>query len=157
MTGINPRLVEVTFDSRPIIRTSTYRFLTNPMLEMGAIYCRVLLEFLGISLNKPQDHLANGRRRGVDDVGIEHFGLDRLGVCDVLGAPFGEADVIERACVTTIRIAHKAVAHLTAKREPNDDIRRLHLCSKLVPWLVCRHLYEALGMPHPDYQFGYVG
>ncbi len=150
--NLQPQVVEVTFDSKPVIRSPNYRFLTNPMLEMGAVYCRVLLEFLGIGLT--HDRLASGRNRKTDDVGIEHFGLEQVALADLRRAPFGDGQQIEQACVTTIHIAHKAVAHLTTGRQPDSDLQRLYLSSKLVPWLVSKHLYDALGLPEPRYRIG---
>ena len=145
-----PGLVEVTFDSKLVIRSPSYRFLTNPMLEMGAVYCRVLLEFLGITLTKGK--LASKSSVRQDDVGIDTFGLKQVTLAELRSAPFGDGDQIEQACVTTILIAHKAVAHLTIGHQPDSDLQRLHLSSRLVPWLVSRHLYVALGLPEPLYR-----
>jgi hypothetical protein len=156
-SGQSPRCVELSFDSRPVIASDSFRIFTNPMLEMGAIYCRVLLEFLGVGLDDSGSSLRVVRRRKPDDVGIEHFGLPPLSLDAVADTELGATADVHRACVVTIHIAHKAVAHLTTGRQPDADLRRLHLCSRLVPRLVVKNLYGALNRPEPRYRLGRAG
>lgn len=45
--------------------------ITNPMLEVGLVHCRALLEFLGLCDSKGSLGQIKDRRK--TDVGIEHF------------------------------------------------------------------------------------
>ncbi|MBC8492795.1 MAG: hypothetical protein H8D43_03335 [Chloroflexi bacterium] len=155
LVGNYPASVEVFFDGRRVISSTSFRFLTNPMLEAGVIFCRVLLEFLGVSLdNTTKDRLKQRTSGWRDAVKIEDFRLLPITVEQVRQAPTGSPDQVEEACAYTILTAHKAIAHLTPGPEPKSDVAKLHLCSLTVPWLVCEYVYRALELPEPRYKLG---
>jgi hypothetical protein len=152
LAGDYPTSVEVFFDGRKVITSSSFRFLTNPMLEVGVVFCRVLLEFLGVSLDRSKKHLKQRGSPQPDDVKMEDFGLLPITVEQVRQAPTGPPDQVEEACAYTIFTAHKAVAHLTPGPVPRSDVVKLHLCSLTVRWLVYEYVYKVLDLPEPRYR-----
>lgn len=145
-----PEKVQLHFDDQVVVKSGSFRFFTNPILEIGSVYSRVLLEFLGITASRSKNCLVEVDRRVAGDVGIENFpNLSRLSTANVLNAPFGQSEEIERACITTIAVANKAVAHLT-KGGAAHSVADLRLCSQVVPWLILKHVYEPLGAPRPE-------
>ncbi|HEX9916586.1 MAG TPA: hypothetical protein VGB16_02515 [candidate division Zixibacteria bacterium] len=149
-----PTSVKLYFDNQEVLSNNSFRFLTNPMLEIGTIYCRVLLEFLGLSLNKGNRQLIERSSSHSDDIRIEDFGLKPLTRKEVFKAPMGRPEEIEEACIYTISAANKAVVHLTRGFYDKTGIGRLHRCSFVVPWLICEYLYKPLNLPDPEYKLG---
>jgi len=157
-TSPHTESVELCFDGKKVATSSTFRFVTNPMVEVGSIYCRVLLEFLGVGLAAKKDRLKAkpDEYYKPDDITLQSFGLSRLGVDQIRKAPTATPDEIEKACVSTILTADKAIAHLTYGLDPPQNIPDLHICSLTVPWLICQYLYRALDLPEPRYKIGSV-
>lgn len=64
------REMEVFVDGKKILQGNVNALL-NPMIEVGFIHARSLLEFLGLNAQKGKLVAAKNRRR--DDIAIEHF------------------------------------------------------------------------------------
>jgi hypothetical protein len=145
--------VRLYFDDRRVLATPSCRLLTNPVLEVGAIYCRVLLEFLGIGLERRTGRLKEKSRakRQDGDIWIEDFGLKRVSVAQVRSAGTGKPDEVEEACVDAILTAHRAVAHLTYGLPGRPELGRLRTGAYTVLRLVEEHLYRRLDLEIPHY------
>ncbi|ADK85635.1 hypothetical protein Deba_2272 [Desulfarculus baarsii DSM 2075] len=125
------------------------RPLTNALAESGILYCRVLLNFLGIHHNNGKFTEYNPRE---DDFTIANLGL-QIVTTDKLKSdpPTGNPDDIERACLNMLRSANKAVAHFTtadARACCNDAA----CCAKTVMWLIEKYVYRKLGREVPAYK-----
>jgi hypothetical protein len=139
-----PDALELWVDGRP--RHTSIRFLTNPLVEAGAIAGRVLLGFLGIGLRldkKAATLRVCHSRRG--DVTLKNFDLDLLPPTDI------ERRGIEarEACIRLLWIANQGIAHLTFKDTELDDVPKLHRAACLIPTLVCEALYDRLSHSRP--------
>jgi hypothetical protein len=146
--------VELIIDGRIEIKSKEYRFITNPMVEVGSIYCRVLLEILGVGLNSTKNHLIERPIGSIkpDDITLLNFGLNRLSVDKVVSVPIETSENIERACIAAIVTADKAVAHLTLGPTTKLDLQDLYTSSRVVPYLIIKYLYQALDLPEPNYR-----
>ncbi len=146
--------VQLHIDGVLAASSNSYRFITNPMLEVGLLYCRVLLEFLGIGLNINRNKLKEKTDLSIkpDDININNFGLNRLTINQVCDVPFASSIELEQAYIYTILTADKAVAHLTIGPNLPQNINNLSICSKAVPFLICKYLYTALGLREPNYK-----
>ena len=146
--------VQLLIDGNVAASSNSYRFVTNPMVEVGSIYCRVLLEFLGIGLNNKRDELKEKTHESMksDDITITSFGLQRLTINQVVDIPISSPDELRQAYIYTILTADKAVAHLTFGPNLPQNINILSICSKAVPYLICKYLYEELGLHEPKYK-----
>lgn len=152
-----PKKMDVYIDGKLCI-TGNHRGLTNPSIEVGIIYSRVLLEFVGLKANKKKDALVEVQRRLDDDIGIEDFSsatgpLKRVTIAEALSCYPGPAKDAEASLVTIIAHADKAVAHMTEGPVQDDRTADLvELGGKGVLALVSRYLYRALGRNIPDYE-----
>ena len=117
---LSPKTVEICFDGKPVLIASNAGLITNPFLEVGLMFCRGMLEFLGITLDQQRHRLVPRRRRRKNDVVLEDFDLRRVPVAAACRAPLGAPRDVRRALVSTIRTSHKGVAHLTlgSPRQP---------------------------------------
>jgi len=131
---------------------------TQPVIAMGVIRCRYLLEFLGIkTVGAPPALRAIDRRRN-GDIGIEHFTL-RDGQHLARVTPDEAASVFRarvstpRAWATTIEIANQRLAH------PTDDYKllgsgsvngQLETTFATIPELLFVKFYDALGVRRPQ-------
>jgi hypothetical protein len=143
----------VRFGKEGPITSETVRILTNPVIEVGALYCRVLLEFMGLKLdrNATPMTLKEGFTRRNDDVGIEHFDLPRVTLADFGVEYVEQPEWPGQAAATALHIADKALAHLTRTQIDRKTIPQLHDCGIATISLVERHLYRALDRAVPDY------
>ena len=109
---------EIHFGGKPVLSGNPYSVVTNPILEMGILYCRVMLEFLGIKYEATTRRLIQRAGRHPTDTIIENFGRPQVTIKQLKAAGSGSPRSIERACKTTIRVGHTAVAHLTHRATP---------------------------------------
>ena len=128
--------------------------------EHGALGCRAALYFLGIAGYKPRTtarrktHLKQRDRVKKNDLVIESFGLPKISVSDlrdtssVLGRTQKE---VYKACVATINVADKAIAHWTEVGAGGGDLMaQTAVCGQAVIHLIDLHLYSALGSDRPS-------
>jgi hypothetical protein len=146
--------VALTFDGQVVIQRSSLTFIQNPIAETGLIYCRKLLEFLGVKLVRRSVELCDvAADRTDDDLGIEHLdGLNRISVDALDDAPFGEPAEIRKAVIHTLLAANKGVAHFTHGKAEPADTEPVLICARTVIWLVERHVYDKLGLDVPKFR-----
>ncbi|VWC14421.1 hypothetical protein BLA6993_05513 [Burkholderia lata] len=120
---------------------------TQPVISIAALQCRVLLEFLGLTVSKrDRGSLVPTKDRRIDgDIGIEHY-------VDVNGQPLGRLtreqalglvtnpSRAERAWTTVVEFANQRLAHATDDYLLNGKSVRPHLYNafRTVPELVSK-------------------
>jgi len=132
---------------------------TQPVIALGVLRCRYLLEFLGIKTTGAPPALKAIDRRRNGDIGIEHFISDsgtRLSrvTPDDAASVFRARISTPRAWATVIEIANQRLAH------PTDDYKlsgtgsvnaQLETTFATVPELLHVKFYDALGVDRPEY------
>ena len=130
------------------------RNLTNPMIEVGLVYVRVLMEFLGLQADKTKIYLKDHERGRKDSVYIEDFfvsgsALPRVTRDDVV-ARHPKAEI---SLVCAIAHADKAICHLTLGPQQDEaTLDQITLASRIVPLLIEEFFYGKLGLPVPPYK-----
>ncbi|MCF8070610.1 MAG: hypothetical protein K9L30_18675 [Desulfobacterales bacterium] len=133
---------------------SSVYFLTNPLVESGLLYCRVFLGFLGISLNRKTQQLAQIEKPGTgDDFSLTKLGLPSLTVNDLRSAPTGRPEEIEASCQRTLLSTNKGVAHFTDSDTPGSQAQDALCCANTVIWLIEEYVYKKLDIPIPFFKF----
>jgi hypothetical protein len=128
--------------------------ITNPILEVGLVHCRALLEFLGLCDEKCS--LSQIKKRRPTDVGVEHFKnasgpLSMLPPGIAVSRYGGDADEAERALLRVFRLTNKGLAHSTSEMiEEPADFDLIEIASLGVPALMVSYFYTPLGLPGPD-------
>jgi hypothetical protein len=127
------------------------RLWFNAVIESGLIYCRVLLEFLGITRDRDADRLMQTdskqmkRKRSPDDICITDFGLSKITVEQaVSGFSYASPDKVAHALCHIIETANKTVAHLTAGPKLPGTFPSLRLACRVVIDLLWQYLYVPL-------------
>jgi hypothetical protein len=142
--------VSIGFDHDEPIGHASAAFLRNPLLEMAAVYCRVLLEFMGLKMRRRKIYAVERSPHDPhDDIWIEDMGLPELRPGDLGSTPYGTQQEVEKACVAAIEIAHKAIAHLTQGPQGKPDIAGLIVCCYVVLWLIGERVYKPNNMEPP--------
>ena len=129
--------------------------IANPMIEVGIIHARSLLEFLGLCATNGR--LSQIKKRRPDDIAVEHFSTPKAPLSIVtpdaaLSAYQGPRKEAEMALVAIFEFANKGLAHLTTETlsaEYTDQ--HLDIACRGIPVLLHNHLYAKLGkqIPHP--------
>jgi hypothetical protein len=128
-------------------------FLTNTLVETGLLYCRVLLNFLGIYLNRKTQQLAQIKKPGTgDDFSLTKLGLHSITVNDLRSAPTGRPEEIEASCQRTLLSTNKGVAHFTDSDTPGSQVQDALCCANTVIWLVEEFVYKKLDIPIPSFK-----
>jgi hypothetical protein len=148
-----PRRVEVFEEGRLRLRGNVAA-IANPMIEVGVIHARALLEFLGLCATNGK--LAQIKKRRPDDIALEHFStpavpLSIVTPSEAISAYQGPNDEAESALVAIFEFANKGLAHLTTEAlsaEYTDH--HLDIACRGIPVLLHNHLYAKLGMQIPS-------
>lgn len=123
--------------------------LTNPAIEMGIVHSRVLLEFLGLRIDKGSVLGQTSPRK--TDINVKDFGLPLVTREQALAPCNGDKTKAEKAFIHIITAANKLVAHSTKTIEMDQEaIDSYLMCSKAIPVLFNLHFYQPLGLPMPD-------
>lgn len=146
-----PREMEVFVDGKKILQGNVNALL-NPMIEVGFIHARSLLEFLGLNAEKGRLVTAKNRRR--DDIAIEHFETNGIALekvtpsvaLDTYGGPKIEA---ERALVSIFELANKGLAHFSNAFPTGYTSADLDIAHRGIRTLLNNNLYIKLGMQIP--------
>ncbi len=152
-----PKEMHILIDGKLCI-SGTHHGLTNPSIEVGIIYSRVLLEFLGLKAKKPKKALVEISDRWDDDIGIEDFStnagpLKKVTVSEALKCYPGDPRDAEESLVTIIAHADKAIAHMTeGLLQDERTLGLVELGGKGVLELMSRHFYGALGRKVPSFR-----
>lgn len=147
-----PRQVEVIADGKVKIRGNVAA-IANPMIEVGIIHARALLEFLGLCVKNGR--LAQVRKRRPDDIAIEHFSTPTTPLCivtpsEALYAYPGPKEEAEQALVAIFEWANKFVGHLTTGALSGEFTdQHLDIACRGIPVLLHNHLYAKLGRAIP--------
>lgn len=149
-----PRHVEVIVDGNIKLRGNVAA-IANPMIEVGIIHARALLEFLGLCAKSGRLMQIDNRRK--DDIAIEQFSTPTIPISIVtpsaaLSAYAGPAEEAEKALVAIFEWANKGLAHLTTGilSDQYTD-QHLDIACRGIPVLLHNHLYAKLGkhIPRP--------
>jgi hypothetical protein len=126
--------------------------VTNPLVEVGVLNCRLVLEFLGIRLDR-SNRLTDIplRHADGDDWGIELLGLPKVSVPRFLACGASEEGV--GASATRILIAaRKGVAHFTQNPQGRALVPDALVCAEAVMACADRYVYGAPANPVPRYR-----
>ncbi|WP_445221479.1 hypothetical protein ACKWRH_16805 [Bradyrhizobium sp. Pa8] len=127
--------------------------ITNPIMEVGLVHCRALLEFLGLCESKGS--LGQKERRKTD-VGVEHFRnaagpLKKVEPEIALSRYEGDRAEAEKALVAVLHVTNKGLAHNTMDLiESPEGAKLVEIASRGVPALMVSYFYTPLGLPKPD-------
>lgn len=148
-----PRQVDIIVDGQVRLRGNVAA-IANPMIEVGMIHARALLEFLGLCAEDGK--LSQVHRRRPDDIAVEQFStratpLSIVTPSDALSAYPGPKEEAEKALVAIFEWANKGLAHLTtgALSHKYTD-QHLDIACRGIPVLLHNHLYAKLGMTVPE-------
>ncbi|WP_108473149.1 hypothetical protein [Rhodanobacter thiooxydans] len=148
-----PREMQVFVEGRLLLRGNTAAML-NPMIEVGFIHARSLMEFMGLRVEK--GHLAAIPSRRQDDIGIEYFRdardapLPKVSPQAVFTAYNGEPADAERSLVAMFDLANKGLAHLSGWNWGGYTDRELRNACEGIRVLIQNYLYTPLGIRMPD-------
>jgi len=127
--------------------------IANPMIEVGFIHARSLLEFLGLRAHKGK--LAQIKDRRSDDVALENFTtpqypLSKAHPDSVLSAYPGSREEAEDSLVAIFELTNKGLAHITSENFSNAwTEQHLDIACRGIPVLLHNHLYAKLGRNVP--------
>jgi hypothetical protein len=130
--------------------------ITNPVLEVGLVHCRALLEFLGLCDRKGTLSQIGDKERRKTDVGVEHFSnadgpLKKVEPDVALSWYEGERSEAEKALLTILHITNKGLAHNTMDLiDDPEGSKLIEIASRGVPALMVSYFYTPLGLPRPD-------
>jgi hypothetical protein len=130
--------------------------ITNPMLDVGLVHCRALLEFLGLCDRNGALAQIKDKDRHKTDVGVEHFRnsdgpLKKVEPEVALSRYEGDKSEAEKALLTILHVTNKGLAHNTMNLiEDPEDSRLIEIASRGVPSLMVSYFYTPLGLPKPD-------
>jgi hypothetical protein len=147
-----PRQLDVIVDGKVKLR-GNIAAIANPMIEVGIIHARALLEFLGLCAKGGKLSQVPKRRPG--DMAVEKFSTPEIPISivtpsDIFSAYAGPQKEAEMAFVAIFEWANKGLAHLTTG-VPSDDYTDQHLdiACRGIPVLLHNHLYAKLGKEIP--------
>jgi hypothetical protein len=145
------RQVEVIVDGKLKFRGNVAA-IANPMIEVGLIHARALLEFLGLAAKDGK--LTQARRRN-DDIAVEQFSvsgnlLSIVTPSDVFAAYPGPKEEAEQAFAAIFELTNKGLAHLTTgDLSHNYTEQHLDIACRGIRALLHNHLYAKLGTNIP--------
>ncbi len=146
--------MQIYVDGKLVIdgMTST---LTNPVLEVGMLHARAMLEFLGLRARHGALVSITPSERRPDDAGIEKIPNGNVYLSIVTPTQAKSADPLdpagaEASLVGVLDAAGKGMAHLTIEY-PSRPLHVQHLgkSAKLIQVLTERHVYDALNRKRP--------
>ncbi|WP_175911886.1 hypothetical protein [Burkholderia sp. BCC1640] len=148
----SPKEMKVFVDGKQILQGNVNALL-NPLIEVGFIHARSLLEFLGLNSEKGKLVAAKNRRR--DDIAIEHFEINGVALTKVppsiaLNTYNGPKDQAERALVSIFELANKGLAHLSSAFPTGYTNVDLEIAHKGIRILLNNNLYIKLGIQIPE-------
>ncbi len=153
LAGERPSDVRITFDGLTKLKQTSVSFLTNALVEAGLLYCRVLLNFLGIYLDRGTQQLAKIKNPGVhDNFSIVKLGLPSVTLGNLRLAPTGSSREVEESCQLTLLATNKGVAHFTVSTTPRSQAEDALRCAKTVMWLTEEYVYKRIGRAIPFYK-----
>ncbi|WP_157649267.1 hypothetical protein [Burkholderia ubonensis] len=148
----SPREMEIFVDGKKILQGNVNALL-NPMIEVGFIHARSLLEFLGLNAEKGKLVAAKNRRR--DDIAIEHFeangaALEKVTPAAALKTYNGPQSEAERSLVSIFELANKGLTHLSNAFPTQYTNVDLDIAHRGIRTLLHNNLYAKFGMQIPE-------
>jgi hypothetical protein len=147
------RQVDIVVDGEVKLRGNV-ALIANPMIEIGLVHARALLEFLGLGISKGGKLTQVGRRRS-DDIAIEAYTTEAVPIAivtpnEALSAYPGPREEAETALVAIFEWTNKGVAHLTTGAlSANYTDRHLDIACRGIRALLHNNLYAKLGRDIP--------
>jgi len=149
------RNVEIVVDGE-IRLEGNVALITNPMIEIGLVHARALLEFLGLMTKEGKLTNVSPRKRRSDDIAIEHYKVGGIPLAIVTreaalrAYPGPQADA-EAALVAIFEWTNKGIAHLTTGvLSASYTDRHLDIACRGIPVLLHNNLYAKLGRETPS-------
>lgn len=144
--------MEVFVDGKQVLEGNANALL-NPMIEVGFIHARSLLEFLGLAVQK--EKLVAIKKRRPDDIAIEQFkfngvALDQVAPDVALETYRGPRADAERSLVAIFELANKGLAHISTAFPMHYTSADLDIAHRGIRTLLKNNLYTKLGMPIPE-------
>jgi len=149
-----PKPMQILVDGRVQFEGLTSLF-TNPIIEVGALHIRALLEFIGLKAKSSALVAVPTSQRKPDDAGIELLELSGKALQLVTPAQARDAHpenpgLAEASLVAAINAANKGMAHLSTQYASNPvEAEQLLLAARLTQHLVEKHVYLPLGRERP--------
>lgn len=129
--------------------------IANPMIEVGFIHARVLLEFLGLATKNGKLIQAKRSKNRNDDIVVEQFSTPEIALSmvtpsDVFSSYPGRQEEAEHALVAIFEWTNKGLAHLTTGvLSHNYTEQHLDIACRGIRALLHNHLYAKLGRAIP--------
>lgn len=143
----NSTPMSITIAGKPAMNLSLSTF-ADPLIDIGFLHARALLEFLGLGARKGK--LVQLTKRQVSDIAIEHYSingknLSMVSPTDVFGAINMPQSVIEWSLVNIIDTANKIIAHVTTGEVLTMVMyQQVRIGLESIPVLLQDHLYAKL-------------
>jgi len=143
----------ITLDGEEFVRGHHFAF-TNPCVETGILFVRVLLEFAGLRLQKSnivaRDYKPSGTDVQIEDFSFNNTPLRTVTLKDISALGIASEQDCINALICGFKVAHKGVAHLTIGHDASDDPSpQLLLSADIALAILERHLFGALCIPVP--------
>lgn len=154
LTWEEPKAMQIFVEGRLQFEGSTTLF-TNPILEIGVLHARALLEFIGLKAKSGLLLQVDPKSRQRDDAAIERISgpagaLPLVSPEDVGALHPNNSEAAKRAIVKLIVAAHKGLAHTSATYFANPmNAHDILLALELTQKLVEEHVYLPLGRQRP--------
>jgi hypothetical protein len=125
-------------------------FFVIPVIHMAILDCRRSLEFFGLNCNYTTNRLMPFKGRRSDDLGIEHFGLDRVTPSLFIEATSSVIpEEVEPIAVQVHKYGSKRLAHSTMS-ESTVMLPAIRDISSVLIEAHMRFLFDALSLPRPS-------
>lgn len=125
-------------------------FFITPVIQMAILDIRKSLEFFGLILDSETHSIEPIKKRRKDDVGIEHFGLPRATVNQLIGNSKIECSIpLEKMLADINRWGNKRLAHFTLS-QPEIKLDVIRDASKIMIDVYFRLVFDATGRPRPQ-------
>jgi hypothetical protein len=129
--------------------------IANPMIEVGFIHARALLEFLGLAATK-DGKLSVVKNRRVGDIAVENFSTSNVRLLratpDSVAAAYpGAREEAEDSLVAIFELSNRWLAHVTdgaISKQWTDH--HVDVALRGIPVLIHNHLYAPLGLELPE-------
>jgi hypothetical protein len=139
--------ISITIAGKPAMNLNLSTF-ADPLIDIGFLHARALLEFLGLGARKGK--LVQITKRQASDIAIEHYSingksLSMVSPTDVFGAINMPQPVIEWSLVNIIETANKLIAHVTTGEVLAMAMyQQVRIGFESIPVLLQDHLYAKL-------------
>lgn len=148
--------LKMYFGNLLVIEGNALAFI-NPAIEAALVYCRALLEFLGLSA-KDEKTLVQRKLAKRDDIVIEQFSgpmgqLRKITVAEATAPYTGDTVEAEQVLAYVLHTTNKGLAHTTFGFSKSAEASRLlEIAFRGVQTLMVNYFYNPMGIQPPDYE-----